>query len=257
MTTSSDVVVSALVLLVLCGVPLAGCDSSEDGQAASQSPGPTGSAATDQTHASTNGQSLVRLAKDYDVWLDRKTKTVIVAGTVCLREGPLEMFDCPKGTQEHESFVAVDSMAFILHAALLAAGAQPGQPAQFEPSYTPARGDEIEVQIVWQDQEGKERTARAVDWVRNVATAKPLEHPWVFVGSGYWTDPETGKRYYQAEAGDLICVSNFSTAMMDLPIPSSQANDQLLYEAYTERIPPLGTKVQLRLRVKPKAKTAP
>jgi hypothetical protein len=231
---------------------LAGSGCGQEGKPASPSTGPTGNTPIGQTQVHSNRDGLVRLAKDYDVWLDRKTKTVIVAGKVCLREGPLEMFACPAGTKEHESIVAVDSKAFILHAALLAAGAQPGQPAQFEPSYSPARGDEIEVQVTWTDQDGHQRAAGAGDWVRNVATAKPLEHPWVFVGSGFWTDPETGKRYYQAEAGELICVSNFSTAMMDLPIPSSQANDQLLYEAFTERIPPLGTKVQLRLRVKRK-----
>ena len=78
-------------------------------------------------------------------------------------------------------------------------------------------------------------------------TKKPMKHDWVFGGSGFWTDETTGKKYYHADAGDLICVSNFSTAMLDLPIESSQANDGLLYSAFTERIPPRGTKVRLVL----------
>jgi len=51
-----------------------------------------------------------------------------------------------------------------------------------------------------------------------------------------------------AESGDLICVSNFPTATLDVPVKSSQANEELLYEPFTERIPPRDTKVRLVLR---------
>ena len=57
-------------------------------------------------------------------------------------------------------------------------------------------------------------------------------------------DEETGKRHYQANGGDLICVSNFPTATLDLPVQSSQANSDLLFTAFTEKIPPRGTKVR-------------
>ena len=45
--------------------------------------------------------------------------------------------------------------------------------------------------------------------------------------------------------------------MLDLPIESSQSNEALLYQARTEKIPPVGTKVALVLtpRAEPK-KTA-
>lgn len=82
-----------------------------------------------------------------------------------------------------------------------------------------------------------------------------MTHPWVFAGSGFWQDEETGKEYYKAESGDLICVSNFSTAMLDIPIESSQVNDGLMFEANTEKIPRLGTPV--RVVLKPKLPQAP
>ncbi len=41
-----------------------------------------------------------------------------------------------------------------------------------------------------------------------------------------------------AESGDLICVSNFTTAMLDIPIESSQSNEGLMFEASTGKIPP-------------------
>ena len=64
-----------------------------------------------------------------------------------------------------------------------------------------------------------------------------MTHRWVFAGSRFWVNERTGERIYTAESGDLICVSNFDTAVLDLPIESSGANEGLLFEAFTERIP--------------------
>ena len=83
-------------------------------------------------------------------------------------------------------------------------------------------------------------------------TEREMSQPWVFAGSRFWKDEETGEQYYQAEGGDFICVSNFGTAMLDIPIESSQSNLELAFAAFTERIPPLGTPV--RLILKPKLK---
>jgi hypothetical protein len=193
---------------------------------------------------------MKRLMEGYDVWIDPAHKRVVVDGDVCLREGQLEMFACPRGTKEHESIVAADTMAYAVHAGLLAVGAKAGSPVQYQPEYKPASGTEIDVQIVWRDKQGNVHRDRAGDWIRNVKTGKPLEHSWVFGGSGFWEDEATGTKAYLAESGDFICVSNFPSAMLDLPVESSQANEALLYEAFTERIPPVGTRVRLVLTPK-------
>ncbi len=73
-------------------------------------------------------------------------------------------------------------------------------------------------------------------------TEREMSQPWVFAGSRFWKDEETGEQYYQAEGGDFICVSNFGTAMLDIPIESSQSNMELAFAAFTERIPPLGAR---------------
>jgi hypothetical protein len=192
---------------------------------------------------------MKRLVPDQDVWIDPANHRVVLDGTICLREGQLEMFACPKGTKEHESVVAVETKMYVVHAALLAVGAQPGKPVEFQPTYKPATGTEIEVGVIWNDADGVHRE-RAQNWVRNIRTGKPLEYPWVFAGSGFWVDETTGQKSYLAESGDFICVSNFASAMLDLPVESSQANDNLVYAAYTERIPPLGTRVRLVLTPK-------
>jgi hypothetical protein len=193
-------------------------------------------------------EGATRLAPNFDVWLDAKRGVVLVDGQVSLRRGMLEMFACLRNTKEHEAVVSANTQAFLVHAALLRLGAEPGHPAQFVPEFKPPTGTEIDVSVEWLDPQGKLQTARAQDWVRDMKTGKAMAYPWVFAGSRFWTDEETGKQYYQAEGGDFICVSNFGTAALDIPVESSQSNEALEFEAFTERIPPLGTPVRLVLK---------
>jgi len=186
------------------------------------------------------------------VWIDRQLGTVMVDGYVSLREGMLEMFACPVGTKEHESIVAVYSQAQIVHAALLAVGAEVGTPVQFDPEFKPPTGTEIAVEVHWLDEDGNWQATDAQQWVLDINTNKPMSHPWVFAGSGFWKDEETGEEFYMAESGDFICVSNFSTATLDIPVESSQMNDGLMFEANTAKIPPEGTPVRLVLKPKKK-----
>jgi hypothetical protein len=188
---------------------------------------------------------LVKLSKTNDVWLDTKRKAVVVDGQVCLREGQLEMFACPKGTKEHESVVSLNCKAEEVHAALLAAGAKPGTPVSFDPEYKPARGQIVDIYVLWNDAEGAKHQARAQEWVKDTKTRKAMTHDWVFAGSGFWKDEETGQQHYKANGGDLVCVSNFPTATLDLPIHSSQSNDELMFVPFTDHVPPRGTKVRV------------
>ena len=187
---------------------------------------------------------LKRLSETAAVWLDLPGKRVIVGGQIALTDGPIEFFACPRKTKEHESVVAVAAPARLVHAALLAIGLKPGSPASFAAEYTPATGDPVTIEVQWQDADGDHREP-AQRWVRDSRTGKQLDCNWVFAGSQTWKDPNTGTEYYQADGGDLVCVSNFPAAMLDLPIASSQANEALLFEAFTERIPARGTPVEL------------
>lgn len=196
---------------------------------------------------SEDNKELKRLFPKHDVFLDNKHKAVIVDGVVCLREGQLEMFACPKGTKEHESVLSLNCMAEQVHAALLAAGAKPGTPVSFNPKYKAATGQVIDIFVLWRDEKGEKHRVRAQEWVQHVKSMKELEYDWVFAGSGFWEDEETKEKHYQANSGDFICVSNFPTATLDLPVESSQANSSLMFNAFSDRIPAKGTKVRLVL----------
>ena len=223
------------------------------GSAVAQEPADTLESADSENEVATppklpEPEGAVRLSPKYDVWLDGKQGAVIVDGQVSLRRGMLELFACIRNTKEHESVVSANARAYLVHAALLRLGAEPGHPVQYLPEFKPPAGPEIEIEVQWRDPEGREHTARAQDWVRDLQTGKAMTQPWVFAGSRFWTDEETGRQYYQAEGGDFICVSNFGAAMLDVPVESSQSDEALAFEAYTERIPALGTPVRLLLK---------
>jgi hypothetical protein len=190
---------------------------------------------------------LTRISKLDKVWINPKRKYVVVEGEIVLVDGQLELFACPQGTKEHESIVAVDSRAFIVHTALLAVGARSGHPVQFTPVYLIPTGDVIDVYVHWTDKEGKKHRVRAQEMVRHITSKKAMQHDWVFGGSGFWVDETTNEKRYLGEGGELICVSNFPSATIDVQVKSSQGNDSLLFEAFTENIPPRGTKVYLVL----------
>jgi len=193
---------------------------------------------------------LTRLDPVSRVWVDKKNQRVVVDGFVALKAGQLEMLACLVGTKEHESIFAVFSKAQIVHAGLLAVGAKQGKPVQWEPEYQPPSGSEIQVMALWKDAEGKKQIVDTREWVREVGTEdKTLDVNFVFAGSVLWDDPDTGEKRYLAEGGDLICVSNFSTATLDVPMKSSQVNSGLMFAAFTDRIPETGTPVRLVLQV--------
>src|SRR5262245_316986 len=85
--------------------------------------------------------------------LPDKSRRVLVATEVCLREGPLEVFLCKKGTKEHEAILRVDHDARMIHELLLLAGAESGKPTQFinpktnEAEFKPATGTKIKVGV--------------------------------------------------------------------------------------------------------------
>lgn len=208
---------------------------------------PGGAAAAVEPAVPDAHPELRRLSKTDEIWLDLPGKRVVVGGKIALAEGEIEVFACPKSSKEHEAIVATLCPARLVHAGLLAIGLQPGNPVSFDPEYVPAKGPKVAVLVRWRDADGAWQERRAQDLIRNTKTGKPLDSDWVFAGSGFWRDPADGTEHYQADGGDMICVSNFPGAMLDLTIESSDANESLLFQAFEGRVPPPGTAVELIL----------
>lgn len=188
-----------------------------------------------------------RLTKEGRLWVDPKRKRVYIDGYVTMIRGPLEMLACPVGTKEHESIVAVLAKSRDVHASLLAVDATPGTPVRFRPEFLPPTGQIIRVYLCWYDKQGNFKTVDARQWVLDLETQKEMTAEWVFAGSGFWQDPQDKREYYQADSGDMICVSNFSSAMMDVAMPSSADAGALRFETFESRIPELDTPLRVVL----------
>ena len=182
---------------------------------------------------------LVRLDPKQPVWIDKQNKQVVLLGEVCKAGYPLE-FLATYSNRSYEAVMSVNVTPSIVHAGLLAIGAEPGHPARFEPEFVAPTGTEIAIEVRWKDPEGKIQSAPAQHWIRNIKTKKELDSNWVFAGSLFVTDEATGKKYYQADSGELICVLSLPTAMLDLPIRSYGAIEARSFEAFEEHLPARG-----------------
>ena len=197
----------------------------------------------DNTQTVTIEAKWKRLGRN-QIWINHEDKQVMVRGRICLQEGPLEMFACPGRSKAHESVIATEARASEIHACLEALGFPPGKPCQWEPKYTPARGPLVKIMVGWQDGD-KFVQVNAREMVKASGTDKPLEKDWVFGGSQIYTDNVSDEKIYYADSGEMVCLSNFSTAMLDVQLESSDAAGGLLFEANKEKIPPPNTKVYM------------
>jgi hypothetical protein len=187
---------------------------------------------------------IVKLGKNVELEiLAGDKRRVRVHAYVCKRKGDdlqLEQLLCLRESKEHEAILAVDGDARVIHAALIAAKAKPGSPVKYNPKYQAAHGTTIKVLLQYKNKDGKTVTEPAQKWVQHFQTKKDLHYEWVFAGS-YFIQGQA--EAYAANSGDVICVSNFQEAMLDLPVESSKDNANLLWQANMSRVPAENTPV--------------
>jgi hypothetical protein len=209
-----------------------------------QAPGPDGKAAEPKRPA-----ALKRANMGQGVFLETQgpRRRVIVEAEVVLRDNsfPLEGLLTRARTKEYEYILATEADARQIHAALLAAGAQTGSPARTGPKYQPASGSVIKIALRY-EQDGKPVTVPAQRWLRHLETHEDLERDWVFVGSFFCRNPgDPCQVFYLANDGNVACICDMPGAMLTLPVKSPTKLSDRDYEPHTERIPPLGTKVEV------------
>jgi hypothetical protein len=194
------------------------------------------------------------------VWMPKREgspRRVVIQGTIAVRRGFLEhLLSYP--FKAHESIIVSQFDARLLHFALEAIGLKAGRPVQFvngkqEEEFSPPRGDPVKITVRYV-QDGRTVEVPAQRWVRYTKTKKELDQTWVFAGSHLFPNPEDAKKpYYGANDGRVICTTNFTTALLDLPIQSADRdpNEGLDFEANTDLIPPRDTPVTVLLEPQP------
>lgn len=195
---------------------------------------------------------------------------VDVDATVCLRVGMLELIACTKDTKEHEAILSVHAKAAHIHAALLLIGAKPGNPAMRKPINEeqtrwvdlPPRGQEIDVFIVIEDEEGKlkehpmsEFLVRSAEDVNGGPVTEEQKkdrrfptHTFLFAGSHLWKHEDRPPRYLADDSGNVLSLATFGDELLCLPGVHAHENGGLVWEVDATHLPALDSKVILRLR---------
>ncbi len=193
--------------------------------------------------------------------VDTKAGEVRLEGKVVMQEGPLELLVCSEGTREHESVVAVKARPSHVTFALALLGLGPGKPGFTTPggTFSPAAGAVLDItaRFTVDPGDGKKPEVQSYPaWklLRFAGTETSLVRPleWVYVGR---QSPEALAAADQE--GTVVCVSNFTEAVIDVPFESTGVNANLIYEANPAVVPPVGTPVELVIRptgrrIKPK-----
>lgn len=205
-----------------------------------------------------------------------KERYVDVASTVCLAEGALELIACTKDTKEHESIIMIEAVPKHVHTALLLVGAKPGSPAMrkaIDKEATrwmdlPPSGGPVDVSLVVPDKEGKmvERPIRDFlikndnESTGQVADGKEERFPtntFLFAGSILHGEGEGPRQYIADSSGNVISLATFGDELLCLSGVHDDANGHLMWKVDSTHLPPVGTKITLRLRPQFKAEPAP
>ena len=210
----------------------------------------------------------------------RKLRHVDVDATVCLSAGYLELIACTKDSKEHESIIAVDGKPSHMHAALLLLRATPGNPAMSKMIKEgqwldlPPKGSEVDVFLAFKDAEGVMAERPISDFIVRASDEEIFRtdgqtgdkaaeekgrfptHTFLFAGSQLYKGDDGKARYLSDESGNVILLSSFGDELLFLPGKHSQENEALTWEIDPTHLPPLGTKVILRLKPKQVAEPA-
>jgi biopolymer transport protein ExbD len=174
------------------------------------------------------------------IMMTKDRSEIQIAGYVVQRDALLELFACTDG-KEHESVVWVDARPKDIHAALLLLGLKRGRPATWDENgnMSPPTGDLVDVSV--QYQEGGRTIRRAAhEWIVESKTSRPSPPlQWVFCGSKVLEDGT----YLGDLDGNVIAITNFDSAVLDLPAAHSNLNSLLWASADPKRTPPLNTLV--------------
>jgi len=183
--------------------------------------------------------------------VDTKAREVRLEGEVCLQRGALELLACSPGTREHESVVVVKAKPSHIVFALALLGLEPGRPGYVTEAgaFSPPGGQVVDItaRFTAAKPDGKSEVVEVPAWklLKPVGAEAALERAiqWVYVGR----PSEAALRAADRE-GTVICLSNFTEAVLDVPFESTSVNAELLYEANPAVVPPPKTPVELILR---------
>ncbi len=163
----------------------------------------------------------------------------------------LELIACAPDSREHESLVVTDVPPSLIHAALLAIGAEPGAPADLATS-TPPSGDAVTVAFI-ENNTATPATIQINDWVTDAPTrTRRPDLRFVFAGSRD-ARPNAPIAYDADGTGVIVGLATFGSEVIanaDLINPSADI-DEPIWIADPRAVPKFNTSVRVRLKSSP------
>lgn len=209
-------------------------------------------------------QPEVKIPQLRGVEINRKEKYVDLAGEIILPLDTnwLELLACMPKSREHESIVKLIAKPSDVHGALLLIGLKPGHPFRAERQndgtwkYYRPTGDEVAVTIRYKNKQDKQVEVKANEWIVEQQSGKKLpDNIWVFAGSKFYK--VEGREIYAADVeGNIISLVNFTDEVLARKTDLRGGQDGGggdTWGANEKAIPPVGTKITIRLRPVKKA----
>jgi hypothetical protein len=193
--------------------------------------------------------------------IDRASRTVRFAGIVPLdaRDRPmLEVLVCAPDSREHEALVMAAVRPSHIHAALIALGAEPGEPGglfwngdafEMREPVGPRIGVRLAADLPEVDRPEADRPEPTGTDARRWFTtepAQPLAIQWRFTGSSMRSGA------YSADAdGTIVGLVSFTTEVVGMAPAISDIDAQRGFDfvPVPDQVPPFGTRVFVELRL--------
>ncbi len=186
------------------------------------------------------------------VVIDWRFPLVELEARVVLRAGPLELLACSPGTREHESILQIPAKPLRVFEALGLIGLTPGSPVRYDAAkdqWIAPTGDRLLLRVLAEFPFGK-ATAPVEAWLLDLKdrSRKIGAIPWVFAGSDRLEDGAFGADV----DGTIVCVVDFSSALMTVGEAHSADDEVLWLGADPAFVPREGTRCSLLISAPPR-----
>jgi hypothetical protein len=191
-----------------------------------------------------------------------KEGRIEIEGRFCLDEGILDYLAVVAGGREYESVLALNCKAWLLHANLLAVGAQCGpteEAIEYLKKNPPADGKipdkpgtKLRITIEW-EKDGKTASVSASQVLFNRKTRKEAEDSeWVFTGSYFAKEPDTNRDVYMGDVDQAVIGVTYTPSAVinigkDMGNPYDGADTG--YEVNKRVVPKRGTPMKMIIQV--------
>lgn len=189
------------------------------------------------------GENLFRVGK---ITVDTKARTLSLNGEINLQASVIEYLAVAERGKRHESLLLLPIEPIHLQVALILLDMEPGGGLEFTgerqtPEGRP-EGPRVEITVAWKTPKKSVRVF-AEDMVLNDVTRKPMQRgAWIFTGSRI--TKEDG--FVANKERSLIATYLDTAAIINNGLPGS--DDDLIWKVNTRAVPPVGTKVSVRIR---------